>query len=283
MKMKKNLKVLALGAVVALNLCIPAFANEVVEAPRGKNVSSGIQRYFSMQKMDPDQMKEMLEKSLEKLENAYEEGKIDEERYEAAKANIEEKLEKIENGDYSFMEAKPTGLKKLDPEQMKERLENALERLEEAYEEGKIDEEKYEARKAAMEENIEKIENGDYSFMQTKVISQRNLDPEQMKERLENALERLEEAYEEGKIDEEKYEAKKAAIEENIEKIENGDYSFIKAKGLSQRNLDPEQMKEKLELLLEKLEEAYEEGKIDEERYEARKTLIEEKLEELDN
>lgn len=222
MKLNRSIKILALGAVVALNLITPAFADEAVDTSKRALSSQklySIQKTMAKKNMDPEQMKERLEIALEKLQTAYEEGRIDQEKYDVAKASIEEKLEKIENGDYSFMEERKDK-RNMDPEQMKERLEKTLEKLESAYEEGKIDEERYEASKASIEENLEKIENGDYSFKK-RPIEKRDIDPEKMQAMLENALEKLEKAYQDGKITEERYDSAKLHIEEKLEELDN--------------------------------------------------------------
>jgi hemoglobin-like flavoprotein len=271
--MRRKLVALGLGAILSANLLLPVMANEPVQDTQKNN------------------------SRLEILDKAFEEGKINEDIYEKLKERRDGFQEKREGfkerredfkdklGDLRDKKEERNKKEPMTKEEHLERLQEHLEAVEEKYEEGNIEQEKYNDIKEKILAAIEAVENGERPNLGHK----EPLTQEQMLERLNEKLTKIEEHKNDGEIDEEKYEKIKEHIMELIEKVENGEKIKLgKHKGShdKKRQFNIKQcfdfmslsQEEKLELLnnkMSKLEEALSEGKIEQEKYEAVKEQIE--------
>ncbi|MCT4542583.1 MAG: hypothetical protein N4A63_03465 [Vallitalea sp.] len=242
--MMKKLVALGLGVVLSANLFLPTMAKEIKEDTRakvesrrevfqkdsrgimGKNKEGFMGKRAELTK---EEHLDRLQKGLEALEDKLENGIIDQEKYNDIKEKMEKAIEAINNGELPKFDKHFKPHKPLSKEEMLEKLQNKLTGLESKFNEGTIDEEKYNTIKEKIETMIEKIENGEkvdfrhFFKKRFKINKDRllngNLTNEQIKERLEEKLTRLEKALEEGKIEQDRYDNCKKHIETLLNKV----------------------------------------------------------------
>lgn len=207
---------------------------------------------------------------------------------EDSKAKVESRREVVMK-DSNIMGKSKNGFmgkpKELTKEEHLYRLQKGLEALEDKLENGIIDQEKYNDIKEKMEKAIEAINNGELPKFDKHFKPHKPLSKEEMLDKLQNKLTGLESKFNEGTIDEEKYNTIKEKIETMIEKIENGEKvdfrHFFKKKfkinkdRLFNSELTDEEITKRLEEKLTRLEKALEEGKIEQDRYDNYKKHIE--------
>lgn len=271
--MRKKLVALGLGAILSANLLLPTMASEPVQDTQNSN------------------------SRLEILDKAFEEGKIDEDIYEKLKERrdqLKEKKEGFRERRESFKDKLGELIKDKNDDRNKkkpmtqeehlERLQEHLEAVEEKYAEGNIEQEQYDTIKEKILTAIEAVKNGE----RPNLGHREPLTQEQILEKLNEKLTKIEELKSENEIEEEKYENMKEHIMELIEKVENGEeIKFGKHKGVHDKkrkfnvkqcydfiNLSQEEKVELLNDKLTKLEEALSEGKIEQEKYEIVKDQI---------
>ncbi|QZY55994.1 hypothetical protein [Crassaminicella profunda] len=220
--MKMNLKVLGLGAILTCTLITPAFANQ--DANILKKVDTVKLKKEQKVLSVAEQIKN-LEGVLQKIEKSYKDGKMKEETYTAKKENIKKMIEDIKSGKATIRFKSMNVLKKMAPEERIKKYEGWLQKLENTYKEGKIEKEKYTAQKEKITKIIEDLKNGKEPEQFKKVHTLKKLKkmtPEEMKKQYEGWLQELETLYKEGKIEKEKYTAKKENIIKTIENLKNG-------------------------------------------------------------
>lgn len=300
--MKKNLAVLGLGVLLSATLLAPVNASEVVEESKAEKSYSMQKRFNRIDK------EEWLNGALEKLEAAYEDGSLTEEDYQLKKERLQQIMEHIESGEFTGRPGKPMHTEMTKEEKLA-KVDDMLAGLEEKYSNGDIDEERYTAAKAKMEEMRVKIENDEEVFFGKKGgkrgkrphrIDFQNLSQEEILAKMDEKLVNLEEKYTAGDLTEEKYTAIKEKIEEMRVKVENGEEIFdgslkekfegrrlkgfgdkIRDKKGDFQALTDEEKVTKLQEHLTKLDEQLSESKIDQERYDKVKEKITTMLEEL--
>ncbi|GKX31634.1 hypothetical protein SH1V18_41140 [Vallitalea longa] len=188
---------------------------------------------------------------------------------------------KIRNLEFD-KEAKP-----LTDEEHLARIQEKLDRLDQEYADGKIDEEKYNQLKEQCTKFMEAIKNGevpDKNFKERFKKQKQPLDKEDMIELLNDKLDKVKEKFDNGDITEEQYNNIKAMIEENIEKVNNGEKINFrgcrKFKNMREdfKGLSNEEKIEKLTNLLEELKGKLEEGNISQDRYDDIKERIEQRI-----
>lgn len=301
--MKKNLAVLGLGVLLSATMLTPVNASEVLEGKGGRDFS--IQKKFNME----DRV-ERLNGSLEKLEAAYEDGSVSEEDYNLKKERIQQSIELIESGELPARPEKPD-YTEMTKEEKLEKVDAMLAGLEEKYNNGDIDEERYTTAKEKMEDMRVKIENDEEVFFGRKggkrgkkphKVDFTNLSQEEILAKIDEKLANLEEKYSAGDLTEEKYTAIKENIQDMRTKVENGEKIFdgklkekfegkkregfgdkIREKKDGFQGLTKEEHLTKLQEHLTNLDEKLSEGEIDQERYDAVKEKINTIIERIEN
>ncbi|WFD11802.1 hypothetical protein [Tepidibacter hydrothermalis] len=142
--MKKNLKILGLVGVIVSSFIILAFAEQDAQMDK---INSSKKSKIEIKQLTKEERIQMVEESINKLENKYEERLISEETYNAKKMNFNKIIENLKNGKGEF--------KQLTKEDRIRQLEESVHKLEKKYEEGLISKEKYEEKKTYLNERIE--------------------------------------------------------------------------------------------------------------------------------
>ncbi|WP_273321058.1 hypothetical protein [Vallitalea guaymasensis] len=248
--MIKKIVTLGLGVILSANLMVPTMASETdqdakasVEATQtiekeNFQFKDKITKFRIDKQAKPFTKEEHLAKmneALAQLEQKYEDGNIEEEKYNEIKEKYTKIIEAIENDEMPELgKGKFLGhVKALSQEELLEKLNEHLAGLETKLNDGKIEQDEYEKIKEKITKTIEAVENGEMpkmgkgkGFMKHgKALSQ-----EEMLEKLNEKLVGLEEKMNNEEITEEKYNSAKERIQEIIEKVENGEAFDLKAR-----------------------------------------------------
>ena len=204
--MKMNLKTLGLGAVLTFTLITPAFADQNVNIIKKVDFQKHKieNRVFSV-----EEQTKKLEKTVQRIEKAYKDGKMTEETYTAKKENLKKIMEDVKNG---------KGIKtfkKMSPEEMIKKCEESLQKLETTYKEGKIKEEIYTAKKENLTKWMDEIRNGKKVYVPKKMTIEEKI------QKQKSFLEKIEKSYEKGELSEEQYKQYKTKVEKGLEKLTN--------------------------------------------------------------
>jgi uncharacterized membrane protein len=249
--MMKKIVTLGLGALLSVNMMVPSMASEIDQkVDSAVEITQDVQRGNFQFKdrgaksrlakqakpLTQEEHIARIEKGLEQLEEKYEAGNIEEERYNQIKEKMAEAIEAIKNGEKPNMGRK--GFMKhsrnLSPEEMLEKLNEHLAELETRLSEDKIEQDQYDSIKEKITKAIEAVENGEKPEMGRKrpfFKNIKNLSLEEILEKLNERLEELEERLNSGEITEERYEDIKQRMQENIQRVENGETILRARKG----------------------------------------------------
>lgn len=161
---------------------------------------------------------------LSELETKYNNGDIDQDKYQNLKDQINKRIEAIENGE-SLMKF---DLKAPTQEEMLEKLNESLVDAETKFNNGDISEDRYNEYKEKIGAMIEKIENGENILVDSYHVGKRakailSLSKEERIEMLQSTLAKLEKAFNEGALNQEKYDRAKESINNMIQTLENSD------------------------------------------------------------
>lgn len=177
--MLKKILTLGLGMVLSANLMVPTMAMEVEqdenppvqaseEVQRDKFSNDRKMKNLQFDKeaepLTEEEHLERIQEKLDKTEQDYADGKIDEEKYNLLKEKCTEFIEAIKNGEIPEKNSKERcrrpkqPLEKID---MTEIMNAKLDKVEEKFDNGDITEEEYNNIKAIIEENMEKLNNGE--------------------------------------------------------------------------------------------------------------------------
>lgn len=255
--MIKKIVTLGLGVILSANLMVPTMASETdqdvnssVEVTQ-KVEKGNIQYRDKMVKVRFDKEAKPLTKedhlakiqeALEKLDQKYEDGNIEEEKYNQIKEKYTKIIEAIENGEMPEI-GKGNFFghgKALSKEEMLEKLNEQLEGLETKFNDGEIDQDKYEMIKEKFTKTIEAVENGEMPEIGKKIFMKpgKTLSQEEMLEKLNEKLVGLEEKKNSDEITEEQYNSAKERIQEILEKVENGETISLKARKSKRITID---------------------------------------------
>lgn len=295
--MKRRLAVLGLGVLMSASMLTPVSANELPESKEGKR-----ERPRMARNINTEDKQEWVNRAIEKLEQALADGKITEEDYNMKKERLTMIQEAIQNGEM------PEGLAKrgkkdnkedrkgrfneeafsaLSQEEQIAKVDEMIAGLQAKLQDGKIDQERYDEILAKMEDMKTKIENGEeISFVRGKTGFKKfkgfaELSKEEKLAKVDEMLAKLQEKYEAGNVEEERYNNAKAKLEEMRTKVENDEPIFKhKGKGIFDNmrefaNLSQEEQLAKLDEKLASVTEKFENGELESERYEKAKAHIE--------
>lgn len=259
--MMKKLVTLGLGVMLSANLLSPVMASDTV------------------------QVTDTNHPRLVVFDKTFEEGKMPDHVYEQLKGKMA-----------NFKSGKMIERKTMTKEEHLAKLQDYLESIEAKYADGNIDQDKYDSMKEKLLKTIEAVENGEipeYGMKKGFIGDREPLSKEEMLEKLNEKLTKLNEANSEGKLDDEKYEQIKEHVTTMIEKVENGEeINFVNhgkkghykgKKGFALMNLTKEEKIEKLQEKMSRLDELLNEGKIDQEKYETAKDHTESMIEKIQN
>ncbi|GMQ58748.1 hypothetical protein AN1V17_31440 [Vallitalea sediminicola] len=303
--MIKKIVTLGLGVMLSANLMVPTMASETDQVVNSsvevtQKVEKGNTQYRDkMVKVRFDKEAKPLTKeehlakiqeALVQLEQKYEDGNIEEEKYNQIKEKYTKIIEAIENDEMPEI-GKGNFFghgKDLSKEEMLEKLNEQLAELETKLSDGKIEQDEYDKIKEKLTKTIEAVESGEMPEIGKKIFMKpgKALSKEEMLEKLNEQLEGLETKLSDGKIEQDEYEKIKEKITKTIEAVENGEMPEMgKGKGFMKHGepLSQEEMLEKLNDKLAGLEEKINSDEITEEQYNSAKERIQEIIEKVEN
>jgi poly(3-hydroxybutyrate) depolymerase len=167
--MKKNLKIIVLGAVILSSLTTIAFADsaaqisttnslkktkievkQLTKEERIKKLEERIKKLEERTKKLEERTKK-LEECIQNLEKKYEEGLISQETYDAKKANFNKMLEKLKNekeqsSKVDNLKEQKVEIKQLTKKEEIKELEERIQSVEKKYQEGVISKETYDKK-----------------------------------------------------------------------------------------------------------------------------------------
>ncbi|GMQ64256.1 hypothetical protein [Vallitalea maricola] len=245
--MIKKIVILGLGVILSANLMVPTMASETdqdvnVSVEAAQTIEKDSQNKDKIVKFRLDKQAKPFTKEehlakinevLAQLEQKYEDGNIEEEKYNEIKERYTKIIEAIENGEMPELgKGKFLGhVKALSQEEMLEKLNEQLAGLETKLNDGKIEQDEYDKIKEKITKTIEAVENGEMPKMgKGKGFMKHALSQEEMLEKLNEKLAGLEEKMNNEEITEEQYNSAKERIQEIIEKVENGEAFDLKGR-----------------------------------------------------
>lgn len=296
MKMKK-LATLGLGIMLTATVLTPVMASEPDTNLRSKKFeqtfNDGKAAYINFSRMEKsdtfnkEEYLNSLEDKLSKLEEDFAAGNINEDKYNVGKERITKAIEAIEKGNFQMMAMKKGfGEYKapLSKEELLKELNTRLSNLETEYSQGNIEQEKYEYLIESISKRIEAIENGEYPVKGDFEAPTK----EEILERLNKLLIDAETKLNNGDISEVRYNDYKDKIGVMIEKIESGEDIQLNFhfNGKSDKTFSSLTKEERIEMLqdkLAKLEAAFNEGELSQEKYDTAKESITNMIQALEN